>query len=90
MRLNVEVKTLRELVGSAGLPVSDLARRLGLSDGTVSLKLRGDRPFFLDEIEVIVAAIAEAGRTTVTKHQVIKLIGRHNLKEMRMYGRSTG
>ena len=80
MKISVEVKDVRELLDAAGVTIGTLARRLGLSESMTSMKLKGTRPFFLDEVGGIVGAVEEGGRTAVTEKQVVELVGRGNMK----------
>jgi len=80
MRFTVEVNNIRELIAAAGVPMGALAQQLGRSETMASNKLKGKRSLFLDEVGAIVGAINDHGRMTVTDAQVIKLIGKHNLK----------
>lgn len=80
MKFQVTVNDVRELVGSAGVTTGLLAQRMGLSDSMVSLKLKGLRPIFADEVGAIVGAINAVARMKVTEDQVIRVIGKNNLK----------
>ncbi len=80
MRFTVEIQNVRQLLSAAGVPVGTLAKRLGRSEPMTSLKVKGMRPMFLDEVGAIVGAINDGGRMTVTENQIIKLIGKKNLK----------
>ena len=80
MKVTVQVDNVRDLVDSAGVTVGALAQRMGRHVSIASLKLKGVKPIFMDEIGAIVGAINAAGRMTVTEEQVIKLIGRKNIK----------
>ena len=80
MKILVKVETLRELIRASGVEIKDLAQRLGLNQSTVTLKLAGERPLFLDEIGPITAAINEAGRVEVYNEEVIELVGKSNIK----------
>lgn len=80
MKVMVKVETLRELISAAGVSIKDLAARLGLNQSTVTLKINGERPLFLDEVGPITAAINEAGRVEVYQEEVIDLVGKNNIK----------
>jgi hypothetical protein len=80
MRFTVEISNVRELVMAAGVTMGTLAKRMGRSESMTSLKVKGVRPMFLDEIGAIVGAINDAGLMTVTDAQVLKLIGKENVK----------
>jgi hypothetical protein len=80
MRFTVEISNIRELVMAAGVTMGTLAKRMGRHESMTSLKIKGVRPIFLDEIGAIVGAINDGGLMTVTEAQVIKLIGRENIK----------
>jgi len=80
MNITVKVANVRELMTAAGVPMSVLAKQMKLSESMVALKIKGLRPMFLDEVGAIVAAVNSIGRTTVTLEEIIKLIGKKNLK----------
>lgn len=80
MKFTINVRDLRQLVDAAGVPVGAVAARMGRSDSMTSLKLKGKRPLFMDEVGPIVAAINEGGSVTVTEEQVVKLVGKANIK----------
>ncbi len=80
MRFTVEISNVRELVMAAGVTMGTLAKRMGRSESMTSLKVKGVRPMFLDEIGAIVGAVNDGGLMTVTEAQVVKLIGRENIK----------
>lgn len=79
MQIKVKVENIRELIHASGISMMDVARRMGLSETMVSLKINGQRTLFADEIGSIVGAINDGGRATVSEDQVIKLIGKKNL-----------
>ena len=81
MKTTVGIETLRELISASGIGLAAIAERLGLNQSTVSLKINGDRPLFLDEMGPIAAAINAGGRVKVSEAEVINLIGRTNLKQ---------
>jgi len=81
MKTAVEIGTLRELISASGIGIAVIAERLGLNQSTVSLKISGDRPMFLDECGPIAAAVNAGGRIKVNEADVIELIGRSNLKQ---------
>lgn len=80
MRFTVEISNVRELVMAAGVTMGTLAKRMGRSESMTSLKVKGVRPMFLDEIGAIVGAVNDGGVMTVTDAQVVKLIGKENIK----------
>jgi DNA transposition AAA+ family ATPase len=80
MKTTVEIGTLRELISASGIGIAAIAERLGLNQSTVSLKISGDRPMFLDECAPIAAAVNAGGRIKVNEGDVMELIGRTNLK----------
>ena len=81
MKVLVEIETLRDLLRASGVEIKDLAARLGLNQSTVTLKIAGERPLFLDEVGPITAAINEAGRAEVYQEEVIDLVGKSNIKQ---------
>ena len=80
MKLNVDCPTLRDVVRAVGLPVGDLATRLGLSVSMVSLRMSGARPWFEDELGPVAAAINETNRAKIDEAKVLRLIGKANVK----------
>lgn len=80
MQIKVKVNTVRELIHASGISIEDVAQRMGLSPTMTSLKILGQRTLFLDEIGAIVGAINDGERTVVTEDQIVKLIGKKNLK----------
>ena len=81
MKTTVEIDSLRELISASGIGIAAIAERLGLNQSTVSLKIKGERPLFLDEMGPIAAAINAGGRIKVSETDVINIIGRSNLKQ---------
>ena len=81
MKTTVGIETLRELISASGIGLAAIAERLGLNQSTVSLKISGDRPMFIDECGPIAAAINAGGRVKVSEADVIDLVGRANLKQ---------
>lgn len=80
MELKVKIETIRELIEASGVSMAALAQRMGRSQTMTSLKIHGHRPLFMDEIGAIVGAVNETGRAKVSEEQVVKLIGRRNIK----------
>jgi predicted transcriptional regulator len=80
MKAQVTVETLRDLIRVSGVGIVELAQRMGLNQGTVSNKINGERPMFIDEIGPITAAINDAGRMRVKESELVELVGRTNLK----------
>lgn len=80
MKFSVTVENVRDLIHSAGVTVGDVAVRMGRSESMTAQKLIGTRPLFLDEVGAIAGSINAEGRITVTEEQVIRLIGKKNIK----------
>jgi hypothetical protein len=80
MKFSVKIDNVRELVEAAGCSIGAVAQRMGRSESMTSLKLKGVRPLFMDEVGAIVGAVNGGGRMEVTEEQVVRLIGRRNIK----------
>ena len=80
MQFKVKVDNVRDLLVVGGVTTAALAKRLGLSTAMTNLKLKGRKSLFLDEVGAIVGAINAVDRMTVTEDQVVKVIGKTNLK----------
>lgn len=80
VKLNVTVETIRDLVEVAGVPMNEIAVHMNLSGTMTSLKFKGHRSIFMDEVDAIAAALNSGGRVRVTSDDVVALIGKKNLK----------
>lgn len=75
MQIKVKVGTVRDVMEAAGLRPYVVAHALSLSPGSITMKLKGTRPWFRDELVQLAATINEAGRLKVTLEDLVKLAG---------------
>lgn len=77
MNVTVSVTSLEDLVDVAGVELAPLAQFFGVDVSYVSLKVRGLRPWFVDEVPRLVLALRTLGkrRVQVSVKQAVELIG---------------
>jgi hypothetical protein len=80
MIVQAKIQTIRELAEISGVPMKEIAAHLGLSVTMTHLKFKGTRAIFIDECGKIAKAMSHTGRLSISAEDVIKLIGRKNLK----------
>jgi len=80
MRIQVKVETIRDVADVSGVQMKEIAAHLGLSVTMTHLKFKGTRSIFIDECGKIAAALNSGGRVSIQPEDVIKLIGKKNLK----------
>jgi len=85
MRIEVEVKTVRDLVDVSRVNLSDIAAVLDLSVTMTGLKIRGIRATFLDEIPKFVKAFNATKNVHIDDADLINLFGGRSALKVRGY-----